>query len=171
MSADSATYRWHSGSIEDFHKTNFSKDGGIYGYYWVTANNKCGNDSTGINIGKLDSVAIQLPTDTIICNQDTLLLNVENPRGKYQWRGGETSSVITVSDSTNYQVTVTNPCNTTQADIKVDFQNTPTIDLGPNKLLCEGKSITLEAKTEHKQGGMMAVKRRQEYFQKAKKCG
>ncbi|WP_345269840.1 S8 family serine peptidase [Nibrella viscosa] len=100
--------------------------------------------------------------DTLLCPGSTLTLRaVTNTGYQYQWlRNGSllanaAGSALTVSESGNYVVTITdrNGCTGTSAPVSVRI-TTPTVTLSPaqEQWLCPNSSVTLTAITEQGTG-------------------
>jgi hypothetical protein len=90
---------------------------------------------------------ILLPADTVICDLPNIVLNVSDPTAlAYAWQDGTTSPYITISSSGTYIVTVSNTCEVKEAVIEVEFISSAneTVDLGPDRSLCDGTSYTLD---------------------------
>ncbi len=83
--------------------------------------------------------------DTSLCVGEALVLDVTNPNFEYLWSNGSTESIIEVTEAGFYSVTLVNAECVASAGIQVGFTSAPTIDLGPDTLLCEGSSILLNA--------------------------
>ena len=67
--------------------------------------------------------------------------------GSYLWSTGETTETITVTPSvtTTYSVTVTvNGCSD-EDDVTVFVNEAPSVDLGPDQVICEGETVTIDA--------------------------
>jgi formylglycine-generating enzyme required for sulfatase activity/Leucine-rich repeat (LRR) protein len=80
--------------------------------------------------------SIDLGNDTTICNNTSLEIGVDVPGATYQWSTGEANSIISVSNSGSYIVTVTSSegcdivddimvTSTPPTAAMIDFQNTP----------------------------------------------
>ena len=67
----------------------------------------------------------------------------------YEWQNGSTNPSIQISQSGNYSVTVTTPCNTLVDNINVNFvpQQAIDVDLGADTILCPGELFQLVATT------------------------
>lgn len=69
----------------------------------------------------------------------------------YEWSTGSTASMITVSTSGNYTVTITdaNGCESTSSPLTVDVSSAPipTVQASGSLSLCEGEEVTLTSST------------------------
>lgn len=84
---------------------------------------------------------VQLPTDTILCNQSTLLLDVTQTAATYIWQDGTDQSKMLISKPGEYIVNVTvNGC-TTKDTCLVNFESTPNISLGGNISKCSEDTL------------------------------
>jgi gliding motility-associated-like protein len=104
-------------------------------YFYVKDKNGCVfTDSVSLNFKTYPF--LQLPTDTILCNQSTLVLDVTQNAASYIWQDGSTDSKITISKPGTYTVIVSvNGC-TSKDTCQVSYQSTPIISLGGNILKC-----------------------------------
>ena len=91
------TYLWNTGAVDSFININDK------GTFWLSVTkNRCKQADT-ITIEKL---SIHLGNDTIICLGQSLNLNTSYPQASVLWNTGDTSSVISVTDSGLYWVRV-----------------------------------------------------------------
>lgn len=85
--------------------------------------------------------------DTVVCHEQALTLDAGNPGCTYLWSTGATSQSITLVDAPGiYGVTVTTPegCSDQRA-VQATFMPSISVDLGPDSVLCEGDTLTLDA--------------------------
>ncbi|MDR2204732.1 MAG: gliding motility-associated C-terminal domain-containing protein [Flavobacteriaceae bacterium] len=136
------TFLWNTG--ETTQSINVSSSG----TYSVVVTSPDGCTATDEIDVSFEIITVDLGADVVVCNEDfTTLDAVGNfPVGTtFLWNTGETSQSITVSSSGNYSVTATSPksCSATD-DVLVSFQII-TVDLGPDIIVCDGQSVTLDA--------------------------
>jgi gliding motility-associated-like protein len=90
-----------------------------------------------------------LPVSSRICNEDTMVLDPGRNGGNiksYLWNVGDTTQTIAKRDSGQYIVVLTDTFNCKQTDTTMLYVNQKVIaDLGPDKAICEGSSVTLKA--------------------------
>lgn len=87
-----------------------------------------------------------LGNDTVLCHGNTLLLDVTDPSVvNYLWSTGSTASSININTSGFYWVDMNDGGCIHRDSIRVDFQQSPIINLGPDTTLCEGESFLLDA--------------------------
>jgi hypothetical protein len=72
-----------------------------------------------MEIAVFDAPAVFLGNDTTIVEGQSLLLDARNPGATYLWSTGETTRMITVSNTGTYMVNVTNLCGTDADTIEV----------------------------------------------------
>lgn len=99
-------------------------------YYWsemgdhiieVSAVNECGiGNPTYLNTLVTSFPVVNLGSDTSIFIGQSLLLDAGNPGSYYLWSTGEITQTISVTETGNYEVTVTNPCGDAWDEIFVD---------------------------------------------------
>jgi hypothetical protein len=110
------------------------------------------SDATGCTAEDFVTVTVQsLPVANAGPNVFILTGGVANllatGGGMYLWNTGETTPGISVSPAvtTTYSVTVTiNGC-TSVDDVTVFVNEPPAVELGPDLIICEGETITLDA--------------------------
>lgn len=89
---------------------------------------------------------VDLGNDTVVCEDQQVLLNADNPGASYLWNTGGTTSTIQVSSSDNYSVTVTNTTGCATSDtVNLIISPFPVVDIGQDTTICEGESILLNA--------------------------
>ena len=115
------------------------------GLYSVTATNNCGNFSDSSVVINLTSPTVTLPMDTIVCENDTIFLDITEIWNSYQWSTGDTLGVLEVIYPGYYIVTVSNACDTSLGAVSVIHITQPLVELGEDTLICIGDSILLIA--------------------------
>jgi gliding motility-associated-like protein len=102
----------------------------------------------------IDSVLITVDTlpvldlgpDTSICSYQTIELDAGNILSNHLWSNGSVDNIITVSDSGDYSVVVTNSFNCSVSDtITLDINNPPIVNLGNDTSICVDSVITFDA--------------------------
>jgi hypothetical protein len=103
--ASGASFLWSTGETSP----NISVDS--TGSYWINVNaNGCNSQDT-ISINFINAPIIKtLVSDTIICAGSPFILDVHQPFASYRWNNGAITPTITVSQSGQYSVTITNAC-------------------------------------------------------------
>ncbi len=101
---------------------------------------------------KVDTTIVSASADrlTICVDQSATLTAVATPaNATYQWKGGGSSAVISVSPqlgSTTYSVIATvNGCNSEAAPITISVSPKPQVNAGEDQLVCPGSEIILGA--------------------------
>jgi hypothetical protein len=73
-------------------------------------------------------------------------LNAGSGGSTYQWSNSANTQSINLNTGGTYSVTVTNQFNCSVSDtVTITMGTPPTVNLGPNQVLCNGQSITLNA--------------------------
>jgi gliding motility-associated-like protein len=88
---------------------------------------------------------VNLGKDTLLCNQDSLLLNAANPGAVYRWNTGATDSAIWVKTAGTYQVTVAQGACEVSDSIHIEHLNQPAVDLVSDTTACLGDTFSLNA--------------------------
>lgn len=97
-----------------------------------------------INITTKETPDFSLQDDETICEDQTLLLMIENPGSwDIEWSNGERTDDIVVNESGTYTATATlDECSSTD-DFVLSVQPLPSFDLGEDIQKCEDLTITL----------------------------
>ena len=137
------TYVWHNGDTLDSYSSNQEENV----YVTVTDSNGCvGSDTAEIIVR--EELNINLGPDLDTCNQNSMNLSsgYADSLNTFLWNTGETSQDILINSSGTYFVRVTdiNGCEGSDT-ILISIHQTPTVDLGSNKTICDGDSILLDA--------------------------
>ena len=128
---------WQDGSTAADYEVNES------GTYYVTVNTSCTTQSDTVVISEVSAIQLDLGADTMLCPNETLLLDAFNEGATYQWQDGSTSPTFEVISSGTYAVTVSNACGVVTNAIEVVFGDDFALDLGPDRAICEGTTLTL----------------------------
>ena len=115
------------------------------GNYSVTVTaNGCSN-SDNIAVAYNPNPVVDLGGDQSLCAGDQVVLDATTPGATYVWQNGSTAPTFNVSGPGTYDVDVTvNGCTTNDA-VTVNYNPLPTVDLGPDQVLCEGTPLLLDA--------------------------
>lgn len=131
------SYLWSTG---DTTQTIYASNTGMY---IITAfNQQCfRSDTTVIQ----EVVVPPLGGDTVLCTDQTIVLNAIYPGATYQWSTGATSSFITVATPGQYWV-ITNFSFCQKKDtINIGYIPYPEVSLTTIESICPNTSITLDA--------------------------
>lgn len=137
-----ATYQWQDGSSNPIFTVREA------GVYKLQVANACGMGSDSIEITYLNDVpSVELGTDTLLCEGETLRLDVSNDFATYLWQDGSTAAELLLATPGDYVVSVSNACGTVVDSMRVDYSNSFVFDIGEDKVLCEGEPLTLDVTT------------------------
>lgn len=115
------------------------------GLYTVFVTNECGTGSDQVDVTVIQSPDIDLGSDTILCDGETLLLST-NETGPYLWQDNSTENYFLVSGPGTYSLTISNFCGTGSDAVNIGYTSLVTpIDFGPDVSLCPGQQLTLYA--------------------------
>jgi len=150
-------YTWNTGDTTSTIQINNS------GWYNVKVSTNDGcvlEDSVELLISK---PIVSLGRDTTICNPQTILLDAGEQFSSFLWSTSQTDQKITVADSANYFVEVTNKFGCKARDtIKVSFTDKPKLDfLRLDTLICGKKSALLDITADK---GNFTVQRLSDHF-------
>lgn len=134
-----ASYLWQNNATDS--TINVSQSG----IYWVTITTTCEIISDTINVIFNPTPIVNIGTDTTLCQDELLILDVTTVGGSYLWQDNTTNPINIISQSNTYWVNVTvNNCSTTDTII-VDYTPLPVVDLGGDTVLCFGENLLLDA--------------------------
>lgn len=112
----------------------------------VTDNNGC-TTSDAITVTSIPVEDINLGKDTTVCTNEPYILdpNDTSPNNTYLWNTGETSNTLSVSNTNQYWIQVTNFAGCISSDtITVTIFPQPILELGEDISFCEGDSDTIK---------------------------
>lgn len=136
-----STYLWNTGATTQTISTTFA------GTYSVVVTNAFGCDASD-NATLIENAApiVNLGADIIVCADEIITLNAANVGSTYLWNTGATTQTITVTESGNYNVIVTNAFGCDGNDlITVTINPLPIVNLGTTIDFCENTTILLDA--------------------------
>jgi len=120
-----SNYLWSTGSDTSF------TDVLLPGIYFVTAEHLCGSVTDTITLTLAPNPQVNLGNDTTLCIGQQITLNAGN-HNSYTWNNQSITPSITVNETGNYSVTVTNTFNCiANGNIQVNFVQ-ETAQLLPN---------------------------------------
>lgn len=135
-------YRWQDGS------TNATYDvtqPGVYVVEVMYDNNCALRDS--VTVLPAQDFAPNLPSDTELCEGETLLLNADlNLVGlRYTWQDGSTDPTFNVTEPGMYKVTLELSGCEVSDSLEVRYNPSPAFDLGDDLTLCPDETSILDA--------------------------
>ena len=133
-----AFYEWQNGSSAPTFNVTSTGD------YAVTVTNGCGTVEDALNVTYVPDLQLSLAGQYVLCQGDTLTIDLESPFATYQWADGSDAGLRQFTDGGDHAVTVTTPCETFSADFSALFLIDPKLDLGPDTLLCPGDTLFLD---------------------------
>ncbi|MCB9230265.1 MAG: right-handed parallel beta-helix repeat-containing protein [Bacteroidia bacterium] len=133
------TYSWSTGATSQVLVASAP------GQYWVTVTSPDGcTASDTMNLNALLPPVVNLGPDRFACNSFTL--SAGNPGATYLWQNNSTAQSISGTTSGTYYVTVTNAAGCSATDsVVITVASKPIVNLGPNQVVCNGQSVTMNA--------------------------
>lgn len=112
--------------------------------YYCDYIGRCGQASLdSFQVVVINNGAIDLGPDTVLCQNNPLVLDATLPSGTYLWSTGATTPTLSVSTSGTYSVTVSfQGCSV--SDTIAVLYSPVSVNLGPDLPLCAGNTIRLE---------------------------
>jgi len=136
-----ASYLWNDGSTAS---TYTAQAAGVISVQLTDANGCVATDA--VNVAVQAPVPVDLGPDAVICQGDDLVLDATTAGATaYLWNNGAITPTITVANTGNYSVTVTQGTCSVNDAVQVTALPLPIIDIGPDQTLCTGDAITLDA--------------------------
>ncbi len=136
-----ATYQWQDGSTN----STFTVIPPYTPYtFWVkaTVNNCSGYDT--ITISYIPTAITNFSRDTILCNGDSIILDVTNPNATYVWQDNTTNPTYNANQSGIYSVIITMDGCIFKDTIQVVISPPITINLGSDTTVCIGNFVILD---------------------------
>ncbi len=134
-----ATYLWSTGETTRIISPTTS------GTYIVVASIGTCWDSDTVLVTFNPLPIVHLGPDKTLCTGETLTLDGGNAGATYQWSNGGTDETTNITTPGTYSVIVHNGGCTNSDTINVAFITMPTVNLGPDQILCQGESALLNA--------------------------
>ncbi len=135
-----STYLWSTGA------TSPSISVSTTGSYWVVVTNSCGSATDTIDILTATPLFFNLGPDQTLCSGSSLSLSIPFQNGtSYLWSTGSTSNSISVNNAGTYWLRASNACGIFTDTIVINYDNTPNLNLGPNRIVCLGTSVNLNS--------------------------
>lgn len=114
------------------------------GTYSVDVVTACGTLQDTIVLTISTPPVVNLGNDTLGCG--SYMLDAGSGGTSYLWSNSATTSTITVTTSGSYSVVVSDSAGCSGSDsVMVTIATPPTVNVGPDLLLCNGASATLDA--------------------------
>ncbi len=135
IAGDNLTYLWQDGNPSDRYAISQP------GIYWAEVKQAhCANrDSILVDFKPLP----MLPQfrDSMLCEGTSWQINLQEPGAEYEWNTGHRSGQISITQSGDYRVGASlNGCDD-ERTFNVSFEPPPLVDLGADRILCEGEVI------------------------------
>ena len=110
----------------------------------------CRAESDSFHVSLYGQSAVDFGNDSILCELATLLLDATQQHpAQYFWQDASTNTTYTVYQDGNYWVVITDNCLGASDTINIGYLNDFSINLGPDTMLCEGKTLTLNAEVPY----------------------
>lgn len=114
------------------------------GTYWVSADFEGCAVSDTIEVLPGGSLSLDLGPDTLICEEEALILSLDPTAAFYQWEDGSTTTSRIIESAGTYSVQATLDGCTATDTLVVSTKILPPLSLGPDTLLCAGETLLLD---------------------------
>ncbi len=118
------------------------------GSYTVTATNACGSASDGIDVLFVPALDVGIGPDTLLCEGDTLRLDVADTGFDVLWMDTFTGTTFTITEAGTYWVEGTRDGCLERDTLEVDYTRLALLDLGPDTVVCDAPFLELDAGEE-----------------------
>ena len=124
-------YNWSTG---DTTSTIFVSDANLY---TLTIKNICEKQDAIIIINEISEIELELGNETVLCNNEVLILSPQNNDGQYNWQDGSEALTYSVNSTGQYWLSITNECERISDTINVQVKEKLELELGPDFGICE----------------------------------
>ncbi|MFD1551622.1 hypothetical protein DNU06_03040 [Putridiphycobacter roseus] len=134
------SYLWNNGSTNTTLNVNQS------GVYFVETAGYCGSSYDTIQVNFIAAPIVNLGNDTLLCANETYLINAPNINGAtgYLWQDGSTGASFLANQTGNYSLAVSIDGCTGVGSIQVNYSSL-FLDLGPtDTTLCFPATLNLD---------------------------
>jgi gliding motility-associated-like protein len=121
------------------------------GTYQVAVTNiGCRAESDSFHVSLYGQSAVEFGNDSILCELATLMLDASQPHpAEYFWQDNSTNTTYLVYQDGDYWVVVTDNCLGASDTIHIGYLSDFRVSLGPDTMLCEGKTLLLSPGIDH----------------------
>jgi len=134
-----ATYLWNDGSTNEVLTVDSA------GIYSVTVSDNCGQFTDQVEITYLDPPSVDLGPDTAVCGgQVDYYVANGGSTSTYSWNTGTASPSISITETGDYSVTITNICGSASDNVYVEFSYLPDNLMESVYEFCEGRPMTID---------------------------
>ena len=102
-------------------------------------------DSAYQVINILPRQTIDLGPDTNVCRGEQLLFSAAQPYAQFLWQDSTTADTLLTNGDSIVYVSVFGACDTVSDTVRITYDDTIEIDLGPDTLLCGGSGYLIES--------------------------
>ncbi|MEM9546909.1 MAG: gliding motility-associated C-terminal domain-containing protein [Bacteroidota bacterium] len=108
------------------------------GQYWAEINlGNCVVETNKISVTLVEREMIEIGSDTVVCGEEELQLQVLNSDLNYEWNTGEVSNVISVGENGMFWATgINSECPSSSDTIEVRFIRDPKVILDIDSIFC-----------------------------------
>jgi hypothetical protein len=137
----SGTYAWSTGGTT---QTITVTESGTYSVEVIDPNGCIGSSSVDVEINPLP--VVDLGADQLLCNSETTTLDAGTSGNSYAWSDGTNNRFLSAGATGTYEVEVMNEFGCSSSDqVRVTVLSRLGVDLGPDKVICAGAPVTLDA--------------------------
>lgn len=112
-------------------------------YDWYISNLECESPRQAVSVTVIPTPQLALQ-DSALCGASSYILDAGNSGAAFLWSDGNTSQIRTVTQTNNYQVTVTNGGICSASDnANIQFFQQPTTPVPSTVALCQADSVSL----------------------------
>ncbi|MBX2871755.1 MAG: gliding motility-associated C-terminal domain-containing protein [Saprospiraceae bacterium] len=142
------TYRWRpAAGLDNATIRNPIAEPDTTTTYYLQATDDCGQhfaDTVTVFV-EGESIALDFPTDTTICDAANYLIDATIPGASYLWSDGSTNSQLNVTATGTYTLSIQTAACEAFYSQQVNFGSPPKPNLPTDTLICEGSNPALDA--------------------------
>ncbi len=139
--SNNINFLWNNNATTD---NVFINNSAIYSVIVTDTLTNC-QATDSVEIKLIQTNNFDLGNDTILCKNQTILLNAFVQNANYLWNNGLDSSELLIQNSGLYSVIVSIENCSTRDSINIVFITPTTLELGENTILCNDEIIELNA--------------------------
>jgi gliding motility-associated-like protein len=132
-------YLWSTGDVQNNVTIKQS------GRYWVRVTTGAKTVSDTIQVTFKPLPVVDLGSDTILCEGKIIILKPAVTGADYLWQNGSRAESMTVAQSGDYWLQLTQNGCAASDTIKVSYRPMPLVDLGNDTAICQGSTLMLDA--------------------------
>ncbi len=129
---------------EDLFASHFYADTGLYEIELIAYSDTL-TDTTYQTVQIYPRQSIDLGPDTLVCRGTALEFSAAQLYSQFLWHDSTTADTFLTTNDTFVKVTVFGVCDTVVDSVFISYDDSITIDLGPDTLVCGGQPFVIQS--------------------------